>query len=383
MYANRMGNNHGGQRRHILLVVRWPVGGIRTFLKYLITFFPSENYRFSILGVSTEGMDALKEELGDRVERWVLVPPEGNVVPKLLTQARSLYRQHHFDAVHAHGFTSAIACLFLGLTTRARLICTSHDVLNPQQFRGAKGWIRRAILGAALARCSVVHSVSHDAEANLLSEFPAVRRKSRVISNGVNVELFSAAQPVDLHAAHGIDRDVKIVGFFGRFMGQKGFKHLIGAIDSLAQQGDAPAFHVVCFGSGAFIREEQIEIRRRGLESSFTFSPFIPDVSGAMKGCDLIAMPSLWEACPLQPMEALCAGVPFVGTDCIGLREVLSNTPAVVVKSGDARALANGMLECLKLGRKPFEAFTVEAKERFDVRHTASGVYDMYEKVMN
>lgn len=371
------------ERKHILLVVRWPVGGIRTFLKYLIAFFPAENYRFSVIGVSTEGMGALREELGDLIERWVLIPADGRVVLRLSMEARSLYKQYEFDAVHAHGFTSVIACLFLGLTTRARLICTSHDVLNPQQFRGAKGWIRRAILGAALARCRVVHSVSHDAEANLLSEFPAVRRKSRVVSNGVNVELFSAAQPVDLHAAHGINRDVKIVGFFGRFMGQKGFKHLIGAIDSLVQQSDAPALHVVCFGSGAFIREEQIEIRRRGLESSFTFSPFIPDVSGAMKGCDLIAMPSLWEACPLQPMEALCAGVPFVGTDCIGLREVLSNTPAVVVKSGDARALANGMLECLKLGRKPFEAFAVEAKERFDVRHTASGVYDMYEKVMN
>jgi len=370
------------ERRHVLLVVRWPVGGIRTFLKYVISYFPSDKYRFSVIGVSTEGMGALKEELGDLVERWVLVPPEGKVVPELLVQTRLLYRQHRFDAVHAHGFTSVIACLFLGLTSRARLICTSHDVLNHQQLSGPKGWVRRAILGAALARCRVVHSVSYDAEANLLSEFPSLKAKSRVITNGIDVALFSTAQPVDLREAHGISPDVKIVGFFGRFMGQKGFKYLIGAIESLERRDDVPAFHVICFGSGAFIREEQIEIRRRGLESLFTFSPFIPDVSGAMKGCDLIAMPSLWEACPLQPMEALCAGVPFVGTDCIGMREVLSNTPATVVKSGDTIALADGMLECLELGREPFEAFSAKAKERFDVRRTASSVYEMYEKVL-
>lgn len=378
---NRVSKIEGSQR-NVLLVVRWPVGGIRTFLKYVISDFPAENYRFSIVGVSTEGMNALRSDLGNRVDTWVLVPPDGSEARGITKAIWKLCRSKHFDAIHAHGFTSAIASIPSCLVSRSALICTAHDTLSDVQFSGVGGKMRKVILATALWKCRAIHSVSKDAESNLLSYFPFLRGKSVAIKNGINVSLFRDCERANLHETLGIDPLVKIIGFFGRFMGPKGFKYLISAIELIKNESVSADVHVVCFGSGAFIREEQLEIERRGLVSFFTFLPFTADVSGAMKGCDLIVMPSISEACPLQPMEALCAGVPFVGTNCIGLREVLERTPALQVQAGDSNSLAEGILQSFKRGRDPFVEFAPIAAERFDVRNTIAEIYELYEKVI-
>jgi len=327
-------------------------------------------------------MCALQSELGGQVVDWGLVPPQGNVPLNITKAVWRLARKHHFDLIHAHGFTSVITCLPISFSSRTPLICTSHDIVNANQFCGYRGIIRKATLVIALWRCRLIHSVSKDAEANLFSYFPFFRTKSITIENGINIGLFRNSEPTDLHQQFELDSSVKLIGFFGRFMSQKGFKYLVSAVDYLRNDNDSPDIHVVCFGSGAFIREEQEDIRRADLESYFTFVPFTPDVSGAMKGCDVVAMPSLWEACPLQPMEALCAGVPFVGSNCIGLREVLEKTPAIQVVTGDAVSLAEGILRSFEIGREPFEKFAPVAAERFDVRKTVVNIYEVYEKVI-
>jgi glycosyltransferase involved in cell wall biosynthesis len=207
-------------------------------------------------------------------------------------------------------------------------------------------------------------------------------RKLKVILNGVDTNVFYNSVPRDLRAEFSLEKNLSMIGFFGRFMGQKGFSSLVDAVEKLGLYPSARELHVVCFGSGAFIREEKAEIQRRGLSDLFTFVPFTADVSGAMKGCDLVVMPSRWEACGLVAMEALSAGVPFVGSNCIGLREVLSGTPAIVVEAGDSESLARGIIEGLNGGRQSFEAYAPVAAERFDVSRTAKQIHEMYERVL-
>ena len=79
-------------------------------------------------------------------------------------------------------------------------------------------------------------------------------------------------------------------------------------------------------------------------------------------------MPSLWEAYPLLPMEAMCMGVPVLGTDCIGLREVLGETPSMVVPALDSEALAQALLKAtVDPWTEAAAAYTPTAHQRFDV----------------
>jgi len=97
---------------------------------------------------------------------------------------------------------------------------------------------------------------------------------------------------------------------------------------------------------------------------------------------DLLVMPSLWEASPLQPMEAMAAGVPVLGTDCIGLREVLRDTPARVVPAGDPAALAAGLREALESPRTvEAREYAAEACRRFDNERSARRLVELYDEL--
>jgi glycosyltransferase involved in cell wall biosynthesis len=97
---------------------------------------------------------------------------------------------------------------------------------------------------------------------------------------------------------------------------------------------------------------------------------------------DLLVMPSLWEAMPLLPMEALAAGVPVLGSDCIGLREVLHGTPSRMVRAGDVAALADGLRDALAdPWAEAARAYAPAACRRFDNARSARTLVDLFDQV--
>src|SRR5690606_9415802 len=160
------------------------------------------------------------------------------------------------------------------------------------------------------------------------------------------------------------------------------FKYLIDAM-SLLEKEQPGKFKVVCFGAGAFIREEQQYISSLGLMDRFYFHDFIPDIAPYLKGCDIVAMPSLWEACGLLAMESLAAGVPLVASSCMGLREVCNGSPAIMVDPANADALALGIVDASKADRTLFEGYASIAKEKFSVKMTQEKIYSLYESLVS
>ena len=72
-----------------------------------------------------------------------------------------------------------------------------------------------------------------------------------------------------MRAELGIDPHTFLVGFFGRFMAQKGFRTLVDAIGLLQRAQDTPNITVLAVGSGGFIREDKDYIQGLGLALPF------------------------------------------------------------------------------------------------------------------
>jgi glycosyltransferase involved in cell wall biosynthesis len=103
------------------------------------------------------------------------------------------------------------------------------------------------------------------------------------------------------------------------------------------------------------------------------------DVQPLLRQLDLLAVPSLWEASPLLPMEAMVAGVPVLGTDCIGLREVLRDTPSRMVRAGSVDQLYRGLRAALEEPRtEAARAFAGAARVRFDNRLSAQLLIELF-----
>jgi glycosyltransferase involved in cell wall biosynthesis len=287
------------------------------------------------------------------------------------------------DLIHSHGFTSAAVAEPIAVLTRTPHLLTAHDVLLDAQFIRASGAIRRWGMRRLLASVDHVMAVGQDALVNLQEFAPSLRHRNAAsaVRNGIETGAFLGQEIRDLRRERDLDEGVLLLGFFGRFMAQKGFRLLAEAVREVRKRGRD--VQVACFGWGGFIREEQAMLRHEGLEAYFHFFPHTDVMAAALRGVDAVVMPSRWEACPLLPMEAMVAGVPLIASDCIGLREVIEDTPALAFRSGDGQALAQ-RIEILASERHALrqsaEDFREQAAQRFDVRHTAAGLARIYSR---
>jgi glycosyltransferase involved in cell wall biosynthesis len=356
--------------RRILLVVRHPVGGIRTWLKYFYPLMHGEMpLEITVVAPRTDQAEVLERDLASLPGRYLYLRP-GCTAQTMAARIDREIAAGGYDLVHSHGFTAAAITALVARLRRVAHLTTVHDVLQDSQFTGLRGAARKSGLRLLLGLVDVVHAVSGDVQRNLLQHFGArLAGRVRVVRNGVLTRPILEARPRDLRGELGLAPETLLVGFFGRFMNQKGFRYLVEAMRLLQTcNSGGRAFHVAAFGGGGYVREERAALEQAGMAHSFSFFPFQPDVAAALKSVDVVVIPSLWEASSLLGMEAMVAGIPVIGTSCIGLSEVLAETPATIVAPADGAALAAALEhERRSSSRGAAAAFIATAVARFDV----------------
>lgn len=365
----------------ILLVARWPVGGIRTYFRYIYSQDIFAEDELVLLAPDVDLAPFLQQYFPTGRIRFIA---SGNSDAELRRKCIQLLRDEQFDVIHSHGFSAGALVSSIPRWLPAPHIMTAHDVFRKEQFAGLKGSAKSLLINLAYARVKGILTVGQDAYDNFIEFMPWVaQKKIHNIDHGVDTQRFFSAQPRNFREELN-EPSRTIIGFFGRFMSQKGFPDVITAVKLLSQRLSPEQMPIVLtFGWGGFIREDYALIEKLGLSAYFRQMPFTDDVPAAIKGVDLVVMPSRWEACGLLAMEVLSAGVPLISTDCIGLRCVVENTPTRIVPPYRPDQLANAIEEALRLSPKDtFLAFQAEAVERFNLTRPAQALHRYYQQLI-
>lgn len=365
----------------ILLIARWPVGGIKTYFRYIYGAKEFSNVEITLLAPAEDLADFLSTQLPER--RIKLITTETDYF-SFVKSLRLCLSQEHFDIVHSHGFSASLFAQSILYFRKIPHLMTAHDVFLSNTFTGVSGFFKKPAMKWLLSSVTKVLSVSEDARANILEYFPSLNSSQVMnITNGVDTQFFKSGVARDFRKELSLSVDRPLIGFFGRFMAQKGFYQIIQAIEVLHKSEPADCNPVVLtFGWGGFIREDFALIKQKGLSDYFIQLPGTNDMPAAIKGVDLVVMPSRWEACPLLPMEVLSTGTPIIGTNCVGLREVLNNTPAKVIAVGDATALADAIKLQIKEGKTAFLDFQNEAVSRFSADEHSKVLHRFYHSLL-
>lgn len=369
------------QRKRILLVIRYPVGGIRTYIKYIYGQNIFDVFDFTVL-TPDQGLDKFFNEIFmDRNLEYITCKNNFSFL-------KNVYKYMSINKVaiiHSHGFTAGSLSAIVTSFSHVPHLMTAHDVFQKKQFIGYKGSIKKWILSALFKRIDFIHTVSIDATNDLYSYFPRIKKNNiRCIPHGIDTERFFLAERVDLDINYARD-DTCFIGFFGRFMAQKGFRYLVDAIEIITQEKLTKKIPLVLtFDWGGFVREEYLDIESRGLGNYFHMMQFTDDMPSVIRAMDIVAMPSLWESSGLLGMEALVSGVPIIGSNCIGLREVLADSPAIMVSPKDSKALAKTIAkEINSPSKKEFQRFSDIARERFSIQRPALELKKLYDEILS
>jgi len=363
------------EKYKILVVLRW-LGGIRTFCRYVYNNFDKERFDVTFLAPDVPEMQYLLDDLKNLEITYIPVKCD----PAHATlDLKTVYKTIHggnFDLIHSQGFTAGAYSSIPAYIRKIPHLMTLHEVFTEGQFVGWKGPFKKRVVRSVVPLIDLVHCVSHSAGNNFLEYFPNMKNNGRmvVVPNGIEVERFLNSEKRNLREELSLEDDTFLIGFFGRFMSPKGFRYLVDALSILVNEKKTPKKPiVVAVNDGGFLSAEKRRIADLGLNEYVAFMPFQPNVAPVIKGMDVVAMPSLWEACPLQTMETLVSGVPFIGTDIPAIREMLEGTPGKMVPTKDAKSLAEALRQELENpSRNATEKYALSAADRFDVKKQAN-----------
>lgn len=143
-----------------------------------------------------------------------------------------------------------------------------------------------------------------------------------VIPNGVEIEKYEAAAPID-RAAWDIPRDRPLLLFIGRLDPQKGLFDLLEAAGSIQAEHGPDVAQIVFLGEGPMRRQLASEIERRNLGKMVRLVGWQSDIAGWLRAADGMALPSHWEGMPNAILEAMAAARPVIATDIEGSRDLV------------------------------------------------------------
>jgi glycosyltransferase involved in cell wall biosynthesis len=198
--------------------------------------------------------------------------------------------------------------------------------------------------------------------------------QQQVIYNGVAV----AAEPARTQA------DPYRLITVGRLDPQKGQRYLVEAMPAVVEAHPRAELWIV--GGGRLREALAAQIERLGLSQHVKLLGVRSDIEQLFAQSSLFVFPSLWEAMPIAPLEALSAGLPIVGTDIPPLREIIDDgVQGLLVPAQDPAGLARAIISLLgQPGRR--EAMGAAGRrritERFDINVTARCWEALYQHVV-
>ncbi len=154
-----------------------------------------------------------------------------------------------------------------------------------------------------------------------------VRRSVSVIPNGIDLELFDAAEQIDAREKFALPRGRLLIFFSGRMERRKGI-HLLKEIAATV----LARYDVVLVLAGQdlfhYAEEELLPyLHSKLLRGSVRYLGKLDgsDVRSCLRQADIFIIPSLWENCPYACLEAMAAGRAIVSSNAGGLPELIQD----------------------------------------------------------
>ena len=274
---------------------------------------------------------------------------------------RGIARAWRPDILVAHGFSEHLWGRYAGLLAGVpHLVHVEHNARERYtRWRLAQAlWLER--------RSAATVGVSFGVRDHLLGlDFPATRCVA--IPNGIDLARFPAAAQ-----APWAQRDAAIL-MASRFGRQKDHATLVRALGLLRSRGLTPSLAFAGGGKQRLRKATEALAGRLGLGTQVQFLGLVADIPALLARQRIFVLSTHYEGMPLALVEAMAAGCACIGSDVVGVREVIDHgRTGLLVPEGDAQALADALADLLThpegaeaLGR----AARAQAEQAFDVSH--------------
>lgn len=359
------------------------VGGVEDHLLSLVRFADPTRYRFVVIAPLSPRLAEKLRTAGAVVAPWQC---QGRFDRHAATELAALLEEHHVQLLHIHEARAGILGRWVARRRRLPVVVSVHtpsyyydEVRNSPRKR----WAYQRIEGLLNTFTDRVIYVSQ----RLYEEAVALRianpNNAVVVANGIELAKFVDAAPLASISQHAATAS-PIFCFIGRLVEQKGADVLLDAVERLPSHMQPVTLWIV--GDGPMRAELEARAAHLSSAARIHFWGFREDIASILHACDVLVMPSRYEAMPILLLEVLAAGKPSIVTET-GDNSVIvrHEREGLVVKAEDAAELAAAMT---RLHDAPALRATLgqAARERsavYDIRQTAARVQEIYDTLLS
>lgn len=350
------------------------IGGSEIVVDNLARNLLHQNVEVAVIAPMSFGCTALDAKLPYRVFRhrpFVTKRYGTRFYQQLLTNIR---RKFAFDVLHCQ---QAYPGLVLGAQCKARfpevkLVFTSHGHdLDTSYPRYKSGYIFNQVTNAAASVDGFVALNSR-----LTAQFQAFNPSALVLQTTNGFEPTetkpSGCSPYLL--------------FVGRLSKRKGADTLLRSFARIAGQCNVS---LMIAGSGSESPRLQFITQRLGISHRVVF---LGAVTGERKqaiinGALLVVVPTTsWEACSIVTLEAIAAGKAIVGSDVIGINELITHGKnGLLVEPQNDEQLSSAILRLIENEdlRMQFEQKNIALRQQYSWENVAKHYSEFYNNLLN
>jgi glycosyltransferase involved in cell wall biosynthesis len=276
------------------------------------------------------------------------------------TRLRRLVDAARPQLLHLHSSKAGLAGRLAsrgGLPTLFQPHCWSWLAVSGAAAATALAWERWAARWTSCYICVGHGEAEHGRKRGLRGRF-------EVVHNGVDLTRFAPAGPTEQAESRqrlGVPEQVPLAVCVGRVTRQKGQDILAAAWPAV--RSACPDAQLALVGAG-HLPDPLLGVQPT---AGVRFPGTVTDVRPWLAAADLVVLPSRWEGLPLTLLEALAVGRPVVGSDIVGIADVLPADAGSLVPAGDPAALAEAIVA--RLGRPDRGAAEGAAGARHAARH--------------
>jgi glycosyltransferase involved in cell wall biosynthesis len=251
-----------------------------------------------------------------------------------------------------------------------------------QSLLGAQdSWLTRRVIdaGAFLSRNAqlIVYNSTAGRAQHEARGYDASR--GVVMPNGFDTERFRPddALRASVRARLGIPADASVVAQVARFHPGKDYPGLLRAAATIASARPDATFLLIGNGVDEGNAELMELVRQLELGTRVRMLGHRDDVADLLAAVDVVILNSTAEGFPNSLAEAMCCGVPCVGTAVGDVPELIGDTGEVVPAS-DPGALAAAVVRLLSLDESARRALGARARERIVEKYSIDEIARRY-----
>ena len=296
-------------------------------------------------------------------------------------------RKEKIELIHFHTpITLGAQAIILSRLLKVPLIGTFHTfITDPNYLKHIKlnsriiqrlSW---AYVRIYYNKCDLITCPSNITRQELILN--GFKKNIKVVPNGINIKLFNNSNWKEVKKKY--NNDGEIILFVGRIAYEKNINYLLDCFSMVLKK--MPRTKLLIIGDGPQMNELKSKINSLKLLSSVILlgkmehCDFVK--SSIFKACKIFVTASVTETQGIALLEAQANGLPAVGINARGTKELIKNSyNGYIVDYGDKRLFANRMMALLSNKKKynRMSKNSVKVAKKYEIENIISDWEDIY-----